>query len=84
MHWHMRTTIDMPDDLLRRVKPLLAERRITLRALVIDAVERAIETPPFVFRLRDASAGEAAEGMEVGSEAINRAIDSGREPTFRA
>lgn len=72
----------MPDDLLNRVKPLLAERKMTFRALVIDAVERAIAAPPASFRLRDASAGEPADGRPVSSEAINRAIDAGREPSF--
>ena len=82
MHLHMRTTIDVPDDLLTRVKPLLAERKITFRALVIDAVERAIEAPPVSFRLRDASAGHSGEGAMVSSEAINRAIDEARQPSF--
>jgi len=82
MHSHMRTTIDVPDDLLKRVKPFLAERKMTFRALVIDAVERAIEVPAASFRLRDASAGHAGDGTAVSSEAINRAINEGREPAF--
>jgi len=83
MHLHMRTTIDVPDDLLKRVKPLLAERKMTFRALVIDAVERAIEVPAVSFRLRDASAGHAGEGTPVSSEAINLAINEAREPSFQ-
>jgi hypothetical protein len=83
MHLHMRTTIDVPDDLLRRVRPLLAERKMTFRALVIDAVERAIEVPAASFRLRDASAGRAIDGTAVSSEAINRAIHEAREPSFQ-
>jgi hypothetical protein len=81
MHMHMRTTIDMPDDLLRRIRPLLAERKMTFRALVIDALDRVIETRPVSFRLRDASVGEDNAG--VSSEAINRAIDAAREPFFQ-
>ena len=83
MHLHMRTTIDVPDDLLKRVKPLLVERKMSFRALVIDAVERAIEVPAASFRLRDASAGQAGDGAAVSSEAINRAINEAREPSFR-
>ena len=82
MHFHMRTTIDMPDDLLRRAKPLLIERKMTLRALVIDALERAIEAPATTFRLRDASAGHPAQGRGVSSREINRAINEVREPAF--
>jgi len=81
MHMHMRTTIDMPDDLLRRIRPLLAERKMTFRALVIDALDRVIETRPVSFRLRDASVGADCAG--VSSEAINRAIDAAREPFFQ-
>ena len=69
--------------MLKRVKPLLAERKMTFRALVIDAVERAIEVPVASFRLRDASAGHAGEGPAVSSEAINGAINEAREPAFR-
>ena len=42
--WH-----DMPDDLLRRIRPFLEERKMTLQALVIDALARAIETHPAPF-----------------------------------
>jgi hypothetical protein len=83
MHTHMRTTIDVPDDLLKRVRPLLAERNMTFRALVIDAVERAIQVPAVAFRLRDASAGHAGVETAVSTEAINQAIDAAREPAFQ-
>lgn len=32
----MRTTIDMPDKLMSRVKQVIAKRNITFRTLVID------------------------------------------------
>lgn len=83
MQMHMRTTIDVPDDLLKRARPLLAEKKMTFRALVIDAVERAIEAPSVPFRLRDASVGDAGDDGGVSSKAINRAIDEARDPSFR-
>jgi hypothetical protein len=79
----MRTTIDVPDDLLKRARPLLAERKMTFRALVIDAVERVIGTPSFPFILRDASVGFAGGDGGVSSESINRAINEAREPSFQ-
>ena len=82
MHRHMRTTIDVPDDLLKRARPLLAERKMTFRALVIDAIERVIETPAGSFRLRDASAGFAGDDGGVSSESINHAINEARELPF--
>lgn len=82
MLMHMRTTIDVPDDLIRRTRPVLAARKMTFRALVIDAVERVLEAPPVTFKLRDASAGHKSRTGEVTNEAINRAINEGREPAF--
>lgn len=36
----MRTTLDLPDDILRRAKIRAVERGSTLRQLVIDALQR--------------------------------------------
>lgn len=74
----MRTSIDLPDSLLERIRPVLASRKMTFRALVIDAVEQALarETPPF--RLRDASAGYSGKGAKITSKKINQAIDDQR------
>lgn len=36
----MRTTLDLPDDLLRRAKIEAVERGATLRQLVVDALQR--------------------------------------------
>jgi len=36
----MKTTIDFPDDLLHRAKILAAERRTTLRELVVSGLEK--------------------------------------------
>ena len=78
----MRTTIEMPDALFRRAKVRMAERGVTFRSLVIDAVEQALaERPASPFVLREASAGYGAGRKEkVSRKAINRAIDEGREP----
>lgn len=39
----MRTTLDLPDDILRRAKIAATERGFSFRQLVIDALEREIE-----------------------------------------
>jgi hypothetical protein len=39
----MRTTIDLPDDALRRAKIAAVERGSSLRQLVIDALRREME-----------------------------------------
>jgi Arc/MetJ-type ribon-helix-helix transcriptional regulator len=77
----MRTTVDLPDALARRVKHWVAERRTTFRELVILALEQALEEDDRPFRLRDASAGDASS-ERIPSEAINRAIDNQRDLSF--
>lgn len=42
----MKTTIDLPEDVLVKAKVLAAERRTTLRELVVEGLRRVTETPP--------------------------------------
>lgn len=42
----MKTTIDVPEDVLVKAKILAAERRTTLRELVVEGLRRVTETPP--------------------------------------
>lgn len=41
----MRTTLDLPDDVLRRAKITAVEGGSSLRQLVIDALQREMEEP---------------------------------------
>jgi len=41
----MRTTLDLPEDLLRRAKIAAVERGCTLRALFAKALERELQEP---------------------------------------
>ena len=51
----MRTTLDLPDDVLRRAKIAAVERGSTLRQLVIDALKHELEgTVDFVRTRMDA------------------------------
>lgn len=79
----MRTTIDMPDALMQRVKTVAAERKTTFRALVVDALERSLDPEPKDFRLEDAAVGESPrKAQPVENETINRAIDAQRDNPF--
>jgi hypothetical protein len=40
----MRTTLDLPDDILRKAKITAVERGSSLRQLVIDALRREMES----------------------------------------
>ena len=79
MYLCMRTTIDMPDKLMSRVKCVIAQRKITFRSLVIDALENSLNEDNPLFVLRDASAGYNVERKSsVATKTINRAIDENR------
>ena len=73
----VRTTIDLSDQLLARVKKLMHERKTTLRALVEEGLQRILDeertrTP---FKLRDASfRGEAGFVEGAGAEDIARVL----------
>jgi hypothetical protein len=41
----MRTTIDVPDELLHRAKIVAAQRKITIKELVINGLNYAIRNP---------------------------------------
>lgn len=41
----MRTTLDLPDDVLRKAKIAAVERGSSLRQLVIDALQREMVAP---------------------------------------
>lgn len=49
----MKTTLDLPDDLLLKAKSVAARRRTTLKAMVEHALRREIQEP------RELSAEEA-------------------------
>jgi hypothetical protein len=77
----MRTTVDMPDDLMKRVKQETARRQITFRTLVIDAVEKALENEPEPFVLREAAAGfKSKKGEGLSSNQVNEAIGRLHDP----
>ena len=72
----------MPNGLSRKLKRVAVERKTTMRALIIDAIEQSLDEPKPRFSLRDASVGDAM-GQRMGPDGVNQAIDSLREPNFR-
>ena len=78
----MRTTVDLPESLMDRVKNRIRERKMTFRSMVISALEKALEEDLKPFHLRDASAGESSRTI-ISSEEINRHIDEQRNSEFQ-
>ena len=42
----MKTTIDLPDDLFLKAKVFAAEQRTTLKEVLVQALQRFMQTPP--------------------------------------
>jgi hypothetical protein len=79
MRLRMRTSIDLPDALLARIKSRLHKQNITFRALVISALEQTLKEETKPFQLQDASVGNPSQNP-VSAEEINRIINEQREP----
>ena len=45
MLMHMRTSLDIPDPLLRKAKAIARARRTTVRQLVLEGLRRVLEQP---------------------------------------
>jgi hypothetical protein len=64
---HMRTSVEIPDALLRRAKKLARERGVTLRQLLLDGLRSVVERPDSAptYRMKDCSFGEGGlvEGL---------------------
>jgi hypothetical protein len=64
----MRTSIDIPDPLIRRAKKLARERGISLRQLLLDGLRSVVETGGSArrHRMNDRSfgAGGLVEGLD--------------------
>ena len=48
----MRTTLDLPDPLLRQLKARAALEGTTLKQLIRDAIERGLSAPPTAERTK--------------------------------
>lgn len=82
MYLCMRTTVDLPDNLVKRIKARTAEKNVTFRSLVIAALEKELAEKSGSFQLRDASVG-ACKKLPVSNETINRYLDASRDFNFR-
>lgn len=64
----MKTTIDLPDDVLTKAKVVAATRRTTLRELVLQGLKIVTETPPAAERKkREAELKSLLEAMRASN-----------------
>jgi hypothetical protein len=76
----MKTTIELPDSIAREAKLLAAERRTTLRALVVQGLEHVIMEKRMTARNRAKklfAAMDQASGITAGKR-LNRADANAR------
>lgn len=67
----MKTTIELPDELLHRVKILAAERQTTLKALVVAGLDWVLRSEATASR-RDAAIDRLNEGLHLGGKPLSR------------
>lgn len=64
----MKTTIDLPEELLRRAKAAARTRGTTLRAIVIESLHAGLASAggPERYAPRDLRSGRAGDGLQPG------------------
>ena len=76
----MKTTVDLPDALLQRVKITAAERRTTLKKLVIEGLEHVIRSPELVDSVRSDALARFRRGFHLGENPLSREAAHERHP----
>jgi hypothetical protein len=67
----MKTTIDLPDDVLHRAKIVAAQRRTTLKELFMSGLELAMKTDAEA-PAREAALSRLRQGLNLGGHPLTR------------
>lgn len=67
----MKTTVDLPDDILHRAKVLAAQRRTTLRQLILAGLQSVLDSEAQAPRKEEAIARLQA-GYYLGGQPLSR------------
>lgn len=70
----MKTTFDLPDDLLERVKISAAKRRTTLKNLVLEGLELVLKKEPAA----EGALERLRSGFHLGGQPLKREDTHGR------
>ena len=62
---HMKTTIDLPEEVLHRAKIVAAQRRMTLKELFLSGLEQAINAE-VGNQAREAALSRLRRGLKLG------------------
>lgn len=67
----MKTTIELPDDLLHRAKVVAAQRRTTLKQLVMDGLDWALRSDRGSTE-QEAAIARLQRGLHLGAKPLTR------------
>ena len=68
----MKTTVDLPDALLQRVKITAAQRRTTLKKLIIEGIEHVIGSNEAAASVRAEALARFRRGYHLGGHPLSR------------
>ena len=68
----MKTTIDLPEELLHRAKIAAAQRRTTLKDLVLTGLDWVLRNDSNTSQ-REAALGRLRQGIHLGAQPLTRA-----------
>lgn len=71
IYGHMKTTIDFPEEILHRAKIVAAERRTTLKDLVLTGLDLVLRSDSISVR-RDEALNRLREGLRLGGKPASR------------
>ena len=71
IYGHMKTTIDLPDDVLHRAKVVAAQRRTTLKELFLSGLELVMKSDGDA-TVRQAALARLRQGLDLGGQPLTR------------
>jgi hypothetical protein len=76
----VKTTIDLPDDILHRAKVLAAEHRTTLKALVVAGLDHVLHSMREEPEARAKARERLRQGLRLGGQPLTREQAHERHP----
>jgi hypothetical protein len=68
----MKTTIDLPDEILHRAKIVAAERRTTLKALVLVGLDHVLHSMTETPDVQAEALARLQKGLPLGGQPLTR------------
>ena len=75
----MKTTIDLPDEILHRAKVYAAQQRTTLRELVLEGLQKVLQAVHHDAG-RDKALRRLRQGLHLGGHPLRRDTSHERHP----